>query len=116
MQYHRKAGTFDHFDDQKREQTKHHLNPSSPHQDQLQDDSGELHCSQVFVFLLLTFFYIISAGETPSSTHAGVAFVAMLCFLFAATIAWFGYAYFFPHTWSGRLLIKVSLFIGGSTK
>jgi len=47
-----------------------------------------------------------SAGGTPSSTHAGVAFVAMLCFLFAATIAWFGYAYFFPHTWSGRLLIK----------
>jgi len=42
----------------------------------------------------------------PSSAHAGVAFVAMLCFLFAATIAWFGYAYFFPHTWSGRLLIK----------
>lgn len=48
----------------------------------------------------------VSAVAAPSSTHAGVAFVAMLCFLFAMSIAWFGYAYFFPHTWSGRLLIK----------
>ena len=63
---------------------------------------------------MIYFYAFISAGGTPSSTHAGVAFVAMLCFLFAATVAWFGYAYFFPHTWSGRLLIKVSPFIGGS--
>ena len=52
-------------------------------------------------------FLFFSAVAAPSSTHAGVAFVAMLCFLFAMSIAWFGYAYFFPHTWSGRLLIKV---------
>lgn len=52
---------------------------------------------------------IFPISALPSASHAGVAFMAILALLVAATIAWFGYAYFFPNSWSGRLLIKVTL-------
>lgn len=41
------------------------------------------------------------------AAHAGIATVAIVALVFSCIIAWFGYAYFFPHTWSGQILIKV---------
>ena len=55
-----------------------------------------------------------SGDSSGSAGHAGVAFLAIMALLIASTVAWFGYAYFFPHTWSGRLLIKVILVLDKS--
>lgn len=57
----------------------------------------------IYLVLILSDFSLVG----PSASHAGVAFLAIMALLVASTIAWFGYAYFFPHSWSGRLLIKV---------
>ena len=43
--------------------------------------------------------------------HAGIATVVVLAFLMTTCVAWFGYAYFVPHSWSGQLLIKVSPYV-----
>ena len=39
--------------------------------------------------------------------HAGIATLSIVIILVLTVCGWFVYAYFFPHTWSGQLLIKV---------
>lgn len=39
--------------------------------------------------------------------HIGIATISIVLTLVLSICAWFIYAYFFPHTWSGQLLIKV---------
>lgn len=45
-------------------------------------------------------------SHLPHKAHLGIATLAIIVFLIASVFAWFGYAYFFPHTWSGQVLIK----------
>ena len=41
--------------------------------------------------------------------HIGIATISIVITLVLSIFGWFVYAYFFPHTWSGQLLIKVRL-------
>ena len=42
---------------------------------------------------------------SPGGLATLIIFIVLVLTLFG----WTGYAYFYPHTWSGQLLIKVSL-------
>jgi hypothetical protein len=38
--------------------------------------------------------------------HAAITTISIVALLAISIMVWFVYAYFFPHTWSGQLLIK----------
>lgn len=42
-----------------------------------------------------------------ATVHISIATVVIVLLILTSIFAWFGYAYFFPHTWSGQMLIKV---------
>lgn len=44
-----------------------------------------------------------------NSVHLGIATLTTISLLFVLVFVWLCYAYFFPHTWSGQILIKVRL-------
>ena len=39
--------------------------------------------------------------------HATITTISIVALIAISVMVWFVYAYFFPHTWSGQLLIKV---------
>ena len=43
----------------------------------------------------------------PAVSPGGLASLIILMVLVVSLFGWTGYAYFYPHTWSGQLLIKV---------
>ena len=43
----------------------------------------------------------------PTVSPGGLASLIILMVLVVSLFGWTGYAYFYPHTWSGQLLIKV---------
>ncbi len=47
------------------------------------------------------------AGKSSSSLHAGLVGLLLVLLVLATMAVWLCYAYFFPHTWSGQVLIKV---------
>ena len=61
---------------------------------------------------LRTSYIVISTGIDVCFFSGGhyqagvVTTVALTLLLVLSCFVWFGYAYFFPHTWSGQLLIK----------
>lgn len=51
-------------------------------------------------------FCLPDTGGTSAGGVVGIMFFMILVF---AAVGWVGYAYFYPHTVSGQLLIRVSL-------
>ncbi len=50
-------------------------------------------------------------SNLASTVHAGLATLVVLLFVLLLLAVWLCYAYFFPHTWSGQMLIKVNTYI-----
>lgn len=74
------------------------LREASESNSELRDELFGLSFEYIFHFFLLF---------ADSSYHISIATVAMISMILTSLVLWFGYAYFFPHTWSGQILIKV---------
>eukprot|EP00096_Caligus_rogercresseyi_P003364 TRINITY_DN1626_c0_g2_i1.p1 TRINITY_DN1626_c0_g2~~TRINITY_DN1626_c0_g2_i1.p1 ORF type:complete len:477 (+),score=135.36 TRINITY_DN1626_c0_g2_i1:123-1553(+) len=48
----------------------------------------------------------IGTPEVSHIVHADLVVIILVCLLVCLVTLWFAYAYFYPHTWSGQLLIK----------
>ena len=63
-----------------------------------------------FYFFIYTYLLRIESNlkyPGPAVSTGGLTAVVILVSLVLLTFGWIGYAYFYPHTWSGQILIKV---------
>ena len=50
-------------------------------------------------------YFFTNTGNYEQATITTISIVALIAL---SIMVWFVYAYFFPHSWSGQLLIKVN--------